>query len=653
MLRLELAGGFQARLVGEAVNLGNQKACALLAYLALSDSGRETREVLAGLLWSESSDDRARASLRQCIRQIRRAFDLANIGGFEADWRHIGVDRSFIRVDLLDLIEELRAGQVAADSDLPKNIVDRMLYGFEDLDPAFRSWLHVKRQKYREILVELLESNLSAPQSDAAVRRQSARYLIEIDPTHEPAHQCLMTEAASTGNTSAALRIYERLWDLLGEEYDMEPSEETQRLVTKIKLGEVKPAPEPEPTQAVRLHAPVIGVASFEPMGPDASPQHIIAGFRRDLIASLVRFRDWVVLETTRDAALSHLTASGAANGIEYLLDGAYSPNGDAIHVTTTLRETATGLFVWSESFELDMQSWFAAQQEIVRRMAIALNIYLSANRVASIVAEPVAALSTYDTWLRARALIPLWAPDEWDEAERMFRSIIAAEPQFAPAYCGIADIINTRHIVEPGRQRSVEAEQEAVACALQAVELDPLDTRAQLALGWSFAMAGRFDQAELHFRMSHDLNVNNPHGIISSAHGLAFCGRYNAALRMTEQAQDLNPEMDPFQRGYSAAIRFLAFDLEGCVEHATAAGEAIPTLPGFMAAAQAHLGDLDGAAATARQFAKGVRKRWRGGSPATDKAIVDWYLHCFPIKDPDARDRLRDGLTMAGMPAA
>src|SRR5436305_14769100 len=43
---------------------------------------------------------------------------------------------------------------------------------------------------------------------------------------------------AEHGDVAGALRIYKALWDLLDEDYGMEPSAATQDLVAKVKLGE-------------------------------------------------------------------------------------------------------------------------------------------------------------------------------------------------------------------------------------------------------------------------------------------------------------------------------------------------------------------------------------------------------------------------------
>ncbi|MCX7631121.1 MAG: hypothetical protein N2038_12850, partial [Geminicoccaceae bacterium] len=47
----------------------------LLAVLALADRAAATRERLAGLLWPDRSEEQARASLRQALRELRRCLD--------------------------------------------------------------------------------------------------------------------------------------------------------------------------------------------------------------------------------------------------------------------------------------------------------------------------------------------------------------------------------------------------------------------------------------------------------------------------------------------------------------------------------------------------------------------------------------------------
>ena len=54
------------------VAVDTRKAFAILAYLAAED-GPVSRETLAGLLWSESSQSKARAALRRTLSTLRSA----------------------------------------------------------------------------------------------------------------------------------------------------------------------------------------------------------------------------------------------------------------------------------------------------------------------------------------------------------------------------------------------------------------------------------------------------------------------------------------------------------------------------------------------------------------------------------------------------
>jgi two-component SAPR family response regulator len=70
-LSVSLVGRFGLRLDGQPVHLRTRKAAAVLGYLALSETKQESRERLVGLLWSRSDEERARASLRQVVRELR------------------------------------------------------------------------------------------------------------------------------------------------------------------------------------------------------------------------------------------------------------------------------------------------------------------------------------------------------------------------------------------------------------------------------------------------------------------------------------------------------------------------------------------------------------------------------------------------------
>ncbi len=72
-LEINLFGPFEVRLHGQALTgFTTDKVRALLAYLAVNAGEPYRRELLAGLLWPESPERLARASLRNALAVLRR-----------------------------------------------------------------------------------------------------------------------------------------------------------------------------------------------------------------------------------------------------------------------------------------------------------------------------------------------------------------------------------------------------------------------------------------------------------------------------------------------------------------------------------------------------------------------------------------------------
>lgn len=102
MLELMTFGGLELRTEAEAPVeglSGRTKCLALLAYLAVeAPEGRVPRERVAGLLWGEGTDERARNSLRVALSRIRGATDVALVSG--GGTSHLGLARDHVRSDV-------------------------------------------------------------------------------------------------------------------------------------------------------------------------------------------------------------------------------------------------------------------------------------------------------------------------------------------------------------------------------------------------------------------------------------------------------------------------------------------------------------------------------------------------------------------------
>lgn len=662
---IRVLDGFAAEsATGELIPIKNRKACGLLAYLALNPRKSETRERLAGLFWSDKSEEQARASLRQCLKQLRGLLPANGEPAFRTERQEISLAPDRFGIDLQEIAEHLRRGAIGDELIYGRVAPERILYGLESLDQAFGAWLHVVRERWQHRLVDVLETYLRDSDADAATRERAAQALVQLDSTHEEAQRHLIRRFAEKGNTSAALKQYNELWDLLGAEYDMEPAEETQQLIAEIKSGAFPPAGQthglaaaavaavvPRETTSVEpVRRPVLELGPFLPGDPVQTDAYLIDGFRRVLIASLVRFRDWVVVDGRRSGSHSNTTTS-PDGGVNYRIEGTYFEDQGGVNLVITLMDVATRQYIWSERYALTLESWSVAQRQIVMRMSAGLNVQVSAQYVAQHIADPEISTDAYNLWLQGYHLIWSWDPAVRNKAETMFRQVIEASPGFAPAYSGLASIYSSRHMISPGLLPDRSMLEEATRFAQTSVALDPLDVRSQVALAWSNAMIGRYEQAALHHRLAYDLNPNNPTTLFSCANGLSMYGDVEAGVRLSREAIQLSPIINPGQWAYLASTRFICGDYVGCVEAADLAEDVIPVTPGWRVAALGHLGWRERAAAAAEHFLDVTRRRWVGNQPYDEARAVKWFLQHCPVKNLDPRTRAQEGMTKAGLP--
>ncbi|MGL4963497.1 MAG: BTAD domain-containing putative transcriptional regulator [Inquilinus sp.] len=648
-LRLSLGNGFDLRLGnGDRIELGSRKAQAIFAFIALSGTAVESRERVAGVFWSESDGDHARGSLRQCLKQLRDNLDAVRPGIVEIGRQDILVRRESVEIDLELVAADLARGVLSSILALGLANPDRIMAGFEDLDREFASWLTVCRQQWRKTFIGGIERILRDPASGEKIAAEAAHALLDIDPTHEEAYRILILQQALRGNIAAALKLYATLWDLLQNDYDMEPSDETQRLIVDIKKGSLDSTAQP-PSAPVEEQSrlPIIEVDRLNPGIPEGIDDYVVHGFRSELIANLVRFREWIVVEPPDSAP-----AAGAPQQADYRLSTDFRHKDDDLLIVVSLTELTRKRSLWSETFSLALQSWMDQQRQIARRVSATLDIHISANALSRQIGDRDFAHGPYIRWLRAQYLLNFWEPQAEFEAEALFKDVIRDWPSFAPAYSGLANIYNSRHIILPGVRRDRAMAEEALTLARRAAELDPLDARGHLTLAWSYMMTTRYPQADLHLELARDLNPSNPSVLMSAAQGFAFVDRTDVALDLVANAFELNPMIPPHHWAYLAGIRFLHGDVEGCIEAADRAGQSIFNIPAWKAAALSLLGDNRRAQEEARLFLRNARDAWHAKFECTDAAIVEWFLSSFPIRNVARWRELREGLIQAGLPA-
>ena len=250
VLKVALLGMFEARLAsGAALTFPRKKSEALLAYLALHPGQTQARDKLAALLWGDSSDERARHSLRQALVTLRRALPGQAAACLVEVGDTIKLDPSAVEVDVA-LFERL-AAEVSPEALERAAALYRgdFLEGVGVDEPAFEEWLRTERERLRELAIEGLAKLLGLLGRSGAMDRavQVAVRLLGLDPAQEPVHRTLMRLYAEQGRRGTALRQYQVCVETLERELGVEPEAETRQLYRELlqTQPDITPAAEP------------------------------------------------------------------------------------------------------------------------------------------------------------------------------------------------------------------------------------------------------------------------------------------------------------------------------------------------------------------------------------------------------------------------
>lgn len=633
---------------GKQMPIPSIKARALLGYLSFRPDMLDTRERIVGLLWSESSEQKARVALRQCLRQLKMALGRANDACLSIGRQHVGLTAASTASRTRTIEEGIANGNVDAILKSVEGLPERLFYGLENLDPSLTSWIHVARQSWRLRIVAELE-RLMARTPEAITRVSAAEALTTLDASHEPAHRVLIEAYAIAGNSSAALRQYEILWRELEELHDCEPQEETTRLIAAVKMGDRLPGREAAvprsndialPADEMRV-TPVIEVEPVQIYDGSSPDKGIVFGFHSEMLAALARFREWRVVERVKNSGLPPA---------DYLVHTAFTNFDDAARFVVTLKDASSGQIIWSEAYTAEHETFGQSMRHMVRRIALALNIYVSAERLALLTQAERTDWDTYSQWLYGQSLSFKWRPEAREEAKAVFQRIIRSAPKFVPAYSSLVMLENTYHLAFPGVLRSEARQREALELAQEAVAMDPLDTKTHLAAAWSMAMNGRFPLAQQFFLQSYDLNPNDPWTIVSAALGLAFSGSLADGMQLAREALLLEQHPSPSHCEYQANISFVAGDYAACYRWGQMAAGVTQDSSGWQVAGLAHLGRVDEARLMAQSFVTDTMANWHGETVPDERAVVRWFLQCFPLAHSDVRERLKHGLAVAGL---
>ena len=249
----------------------------------------------------------------------------------------------------------------------------------------------------------------------------------------------------------------------------------------------------------------------------------------------------------------ANLTEIREALGAGYAVEGSVRRSAGRVRISCQLIDASTGVHLWAEHFDREMEEIFAVQDEVTRMIAVTLGVKVQEAALQRALKKNPAELDAYDCVLRARPYTTTLSSEMHSEARDLLETAIERDPSNADAHALLANVYLAEHRFDANPRPDSIAR--ALQMAEKAVRLDPQNAYAHCWLAIVHFFQGENDKFRAEARRALALNPNDPETLADIGHFYAFMGEFEHGLELSLRAQELNP-LHPGWYHFSA-VRF------------------------------------------------------------------------------------------------
>jgi len=309
-----------------------------------------------------------------------------------------------------------------------------------------------------------------------------------------------------------------------------------------------------------------LAVLPLQNLSGDPNQEYFSDGMTDSLITDLAQIGSLKVISRTSSMQYKQTKKSlpevARELNVDGIVEGTVQRSGDRLLITAQLIHGPSDKHLWAKSYERDLRDVFALERDVTEDVARQVQAKLGAPNQAAVAQFRPINPKALDSYLQGSYHLNRSAKGAGDEEKRKaaeyFQQAIDADPNFAPAYNGLA---NAHFGLMWASSQDAEMVKKA---AERAVELDPAFSDARVTLGELRLCSWDFRAAEDESRRAVALNPNdaNAHEILGNV--LMDIGRLDEGLRESQIAQELDPNQDHlsmalyFRRDYDRAIPLL-----------------------------------------------------------------------------------------------
>jgi TolB-like protein/Tfp pilus assembly protein PilF len=311
-----------------------------------------------------------------------------------------------------------------------------------------------------------------------------------------------------------------------------------------------------------------LAVLPLVDLSENAENEYFVAGMTDALISELGRISALRVI--SRQSVLKYKKADLSVPeiadelNVDAIIEGSVLREGARVRISAQLIAAYPERHLWSESYEHDLSDILSLQSDLAQAVAKEIRVVVTPDERARLMRSEVVDPEAYEAYLKGRYHWEKWTLEGIQKSTEYFQEAIAIDPDYAPAWAGLAFSYRFPSVLGqlPGRVALPEAKK----AVLRALELDSTLAEALAILGTNECYEWNWDEGEQKIQMALKLNPSYAHGHhMYSNLNLAAQGRLDEALREIRRARELSPLSLPhnavlgkiyyLQREYERAI--------------------------------------------------------------------------------------------------
>lgn len=317
---------------------------------------------------------------------------------------------------------------------------------------------------------------------------------------------------------------------------------------TALAIGSIYLLRRQNRTQTAVLHIKSLAVLPFKPIDEESRSTKLGLGMADAVITRLSRLEQISVRPTSAIFRLADQPQSGdgpviigRSLQVDAVLEGTVQRDQNRIRITVQIIDVADGKSLWAESFNEDYTNIFEIQDSISRKVAESLLVNLTSREEELLARRSTSNQEAYQAYLLG---IHHWSKRTKEgllKAEEYFKQAIEIDPNYAPAYAGLADAYNM--LAHYKYAAAGESYEKSKAAALKALELDNSLGEAYVALA---LVQSELDKDEQSARKSLETAIRfAPYSAIARqryAWNLVYAGRLDEGVGEMRLAQEYDP---------------------------------------------------------------------------------------------------------------